>query len=115
MDRSSMLCDPEAFAGFLAGSTHGMEGECTHMPECLMLIIQRRDVTTGLWVDTVVRHSSWNAHLTVRRSCRRTGHDFRIIAAHSREVVWTALPGELGECCSLDDKCRKRKDYGFST
>jgi len=78
-----------------------------------MLIIQRRDGISGLWVDALVRHSTWSAHLTARRTCRRTGHDYRVVAAHSRDVLETALASELGQCCSLEAQCRQRQDYGL--
>ena len=78
-----------------------------------MVIIQRRDVTSGLWVDAVVRHSVWSAHLTARRSCRSTGHDYRVIAAHSRTVLETALASELSSCCSINRQRRQRPDYGL--
>ena len=78
-----------------------------------MLIVQRRDARTGQWVDTVKRHSRWNAHLTARRNCRSTGHDYRVVAAHSGEVLEMALASELGSCCSLDQRIRKRPDHGI--
>ncbi len=78
-----------------------------------MVIIQRRDMTSGLWVDAVVRHSIWSAHLTARRNCRRTGQDYRVIAAHSRAVLETALARELSPCCSIDRDSKARPDYGL--
>jgi hypothetical protein len=78
-----------------------------------MLIVQRRDARTGHWLDTVKRHSMWKAQLMARRKCRITGHDYRIIAAHSRAVLETALASELGYCCSLDQRIRNRHDHGL--
>ena len=78
-----------------------------------MLIVQRRDARTGHWLDTVKRHSMWKAQLMARRKCRITGHDYRIIAAHSRAVLETALASELGYCCSLDKRIRNRPDHGL--
>jgi len=78
-----------------------------------MLIVQRRDARTGHWLDTVKRHSMWKAQLMARRKCRITGHDYRIIAAHSRAVLETALASELGTCCSLDQRIRTRPDHGL--
>lgn len=78
-----------------------------------MLIIQRRDGASGLWVDGVVRHSMWSALLLARRSCRKSGHDYRVVAAHSRDVLETALACDLNPCCSLDSQYRRRQDYGL--
>jgi hypothetical protein len=78
-----------------------------------MVIIQRRDTYTGLWVNFVSRHSLWNAQRTARRRCRVTGHDFRLIAAHSGAVLETALASELGRCCPIDSKMTKRAHFGF--
>jgi hypothetical protein len=78
-----------------------------------MIIIQRRDVFTGLWVDTVIRHSIWNARRTARRNCRRSGHDYRVVAAQSGAVLETALADELGLCCPINGKVTKRPHYGL--
>ncbi|MGA0769531.1 MAG: hypothetical protein ACO3QB_13615 [bacterium] len=78
-----------------------------------VIIIQRRDTYTGLWVDAVTRHSIWKAHLTARRQCRVTGHDYRIVAAHSGAVLETALAAELGLCCPIDCKVINRPHYGL--
>ena len=78
-----------------------------------MVIVQRHDEASGQWVDTVKRHSMWNAQRTARRGCRITGHDYRIVAAHSGAVLETALASELGLCCSLDGAIRSRPDHGF--
>jgi len=78
-----------------------------------LLIVQRRDARTGHWLDTVKRHSMWMAQRMARRNCRITGHDYRIIAAHSGAVLETALASELGHCCSLDRRIRTRPDHGL--
>lgn len=78
-----------------------------------MLIVQRRDAQTGCWLDTVKRHSIWKAQLMARRNCRITGHDYRIIAAHSGAVLEIALASELVYCCSLDRRSRTRPNHGL--
>jgi len=78
-----------------------------------MLIVQRRDARTGCWLDTANRHSMWKAQLMARRKCRITGHDYRIIAAHSRAVLETALAREMGTCCALAQRIRTRPDHGL--